>query len=104
MLFAAAIAYECYECQYEGKDPENLCLQPSEDSGKVSIESISQLRGSVISSATILLLKLNHKKNLDAVKLPRGAKSIILRELLPVKQFMKSNGLANVTMFAIPSM
>ena len=45
LLFAAAIAYECYECQYKGKDPENLCLQPSEDSGKVSIESISQLRG-----------------------------------------------------------
>ena len=34
------IAYECYECDYEGKDPENLCLQPSEDSGKVSIKSI----------------------------------------------------------------
>lgn len=41
LLFAAVIAYECYECKYEGKDPENLCLKPSEDSGKVSIESIT---------------------------------------------------------------
>ena len=40
LLFGAAIAYECYECQYKGKDPENLCLRPSEDSGKVSVKSI----------------------------------------------------------------
>ena len=40
LLFGAAIAYECYDCKYEGKDPENLCLRPSEDSGKVSIKSV----------------------------------------------------------------
>ena len=40
LLFGAAIAYECYECKYDGKDPENLCLRPSEDSGKVSIKSV----------------------------------------------------------------
>ena len=66
------IAYECYDCKYEGKDPENLCLQPSEDSGKVSIESISQLRGSVISAATILLLKLNHKTDLRRCETTKG--------------------------------
>ena len=45
------MAYECYECKYEGDDPENICLQPSENSDMVWIWintiSIFKLRGVV---------------------------------------------------------